>query len=247
MRSLNYFLLLYFGLLTASFANNCDGNTSQSFKNRDGSVLIERIRWINTRERFLEYFLRNQNTQTENKLLSVMFSFTDTIDGEPEVRVIKNTLTQYNLSIEFQDHPAMGTARFEDIDHDGISEIELFHDLGAANGRSDIYKLAPDKKSMFLYFRGGSDIQYRDHFLIVSGKASCCAWQHDVYATSKKNYPITDEEEDALYSVSVANESGSNKNTCTITRLQKFLRAVPNSIKQLCRLPYQEPFILKIR
>ncbi len=81
-----------------------------------------------------------------------------------------------------QDSPT-GGARLRDVDHDGVFEYEEIGMCGAGpNCEGHVYKVARDRRGMYLLFHGGyADFELVGGFYVESGRASCCSWEHRVY------------------------------------------------------------------
>ena len=125
---------------------------------------------------------------------------------------------------------------FRDLEGDGFFEVEQRGSCGAGpNCEGSIDKLDRQRQRLYRYFNGGyADLRYQNGYLIESGRASCCSWEHHLYRSQGKKYPI----ESMDYQINVgmlwsesASASGDDRADCAITRLK------PNGQRQLVTHP----------
>ena len=152
----------------------------------------------------------------------------------------------------FNHPPSEGSSAlsFRDLEGDGFFEVEQRGSCGAGpNCEGYIHKLDPRRQRLFLYFSGGyADLRYQNGYLIESGRASCCSWEHHLYRSKSKTYPIETMEYQIMVGM-LHSEPDANRADCAITRLKpngegRLMAHPPPWMAKLCEV-YGPDYILK--
>lgn len=149
-----------------------------------------------------------------------------------------------------------GGANWRDVDGDGIFEYEEIGACGAGpNCEAVVYRLSDSRKSLHLLFDGAyASLTTVAGFLVTSGRASCCAWEHAVYRRPPAPLPV--QESDRIYRITVGDlsvgddDSGANRTACRVYQreLGEWKSVVPpeRGLLKLCEV-YGEDYELNPR
>lgn len=212
---------LWLGLIPGTWAKNCPTERT-SVLNRDGSAIQLSVR------------------KCDDSVLRHISAYYQPARGKPLEKVL--TLVQRAEEIP------MGGATIEDIDRDGIHEIEVRGACGAGpNCEGTIFRLDEDRQRMFDLFHGGYfEVTTIDGYLVESGRTSCCAWEHHVYRPTSPFVRVTDA--DVVYRVVVgasAMNEGVDTSTCAFYNARDELAQPPEGrLRSLCGV-YGKDYLLE--
>jgi hypothetical protein len=145
------------------------------------------------------------------------------------------------------DEAPTGGGTLRDLDGDGLYEVEVSGMCGAGpNCEGSIYRLTPDRARMFLFFSGGyAKLISLDNYLIESGRASCCSWEHRVYHLRSPLQQV--QKSDVLYRIVVGIQvltEADHEATCTfIDSENRVVLPSDQSLMHLCHI-YGPDYVL---
>ena len=106
-------------------------------------------------------------------------------------------------------------ADFDDIDKDGIYEVDFEGEGGMVNFDHTIYKLNKDRQAMSLFLEDNyANLTYKNGFLFAFSRGSCCSYSWNIYLVTE-TYPLVE-----MYRVDwEATTETNNEATCTVTKV----------------------------
>ncbi len=186
---------------TPAFAQACvDAPEPEVVENRDGS----RLRVI------AECLAPGDEASEPRFAYHVQRAAPDRADFEPLLDLVSDAMDEPVRSVNLID-----------VDGDGRFEVEARGMCGAGpNCGGDLYRLDASGTSLVHFFSGGyADLRWIDGYLIESGRASCCAWEHHAWRAEGVD-TLVEREMDLMITIGadLAAETDDAPARCTFSR-----------------------------